>query len=259
MKIGFIGYGNMASAIASGLINYANIKPENINACARNYDKLLNNTSSLKINPYKTSKELVLDSDIIILAIKPYQFSDVIKEIKEELKNKLVISIGAGIYFNDLEDMLEKGTHHISSIPNTPIITGKGIMICEDKHSLNDDEYHLFNELFSKIALIEVVDTKHFSIAGTIAGCTPAFTAMYIEALGDAGVKYGLTRSQSYRLAAKMIEGTGALYLKENKHPGEMKDAVCSPGGTTIKGVSSLEKNGFRSAIISAIDEIEAC
>ena len=111
--------------------------------------------------------------------------------------------------------------------------------------------------LFSKIALIEVVDTKHFSIAGTIAGCTPAFTAMYLEALGDAGVKYGLTRTQSYRLAAKMIEGTGALYLSEAKHPGELKDAVCSPGGTTIKGVASLEKDGFRGVIINAIDAIE--
>lgn len=91
-----------------------------------------------------------------------------------------------------------------------------------------------------------------------IAGCAPAFTDMYIEALGDAGVKYGLQRATAYRLAAKMVEGVGALYLKNETHPGVMKDAVCSPGGTTIKGVTSLEESAFRGAVIKAVDAIEA-
>ena len=257
MKIGFIGYGNMASAIAKGLINYANFDAKDINACARDYSKLVNNCNLLGINPCANASEVIKQSDMVILATKPYQIADIIKDNKSSLINKMVISIAAGIYYDDLETMLLEGTHHLSTIPNTPIVTGKGILITEAKHSLSNEEYDLFLTLFSKIALIEVVDTKNFSIAGTIAGCTPAFTAMYLEALGDAGVKYGLNRAQSYRLAAKMIEGTGALYLSEAKHPGELKDAVCSPGGTTIKGVASLEKDGFRGVIINGIDAIE--
>ena len=101
------------------------------------------------------------------------------------------------------------------------------------------------------------MDSAHLSAAGTLGGCTPAFTAMYLEALSDAGVKYGLTRAASYRIAAKMLCGTGKLYLESGTHPGAMKDAVCSPGGTTIRGVSALEKAGFRGAVIGAIDAIE--
>ena len=98
----------------------------------------------------------------------------------------------------------------------------------------------------------------HMGIGMCIAGCAPAFTDMYIEALGDAGVKYGLQRATAYRLAAKMVEGVGALYLANETHPGAMKDAVCSPGGTTIKGVTSLEESAFRGAVIKAVDAIEA-
>ena len=112
--------------------------------------------------------------------------------------------------------------------------------------------------LFSSISLIERVDSAHMGIGMCIAGCAPAFTDMYIEALGDAGVKYGLQRATAYRLAAKMVEGVGALYLKNETHPGVMKDAVCSPGGTTIKGVTSLEESAFRGAVIKAVDAIEA-
>ncbi len=95
------------------------------------------------------------------------------------------------------------------------------------------------------------------SVAGTLAGCGPAFAAMFIEALADGAVKYGLSRADAYRLASQMLAGTGKMQLKTNEHPGVMKDAVTSPGGTTIKGVAALEENGFRNAIIKAMDAIE--
>ena len=124
--------------------------------------------------------------------------------------------------------------------------------------TLTDLQTEVFERLFSSISLIERVDSAHMGIGMCIAGCAPAFTDMYIEALGDAGVKYGLQRATAYRLAAKMVEGVGALYLKNETHPGVMKDAVCSPGGTTIKGVTSLEESAFRGAVIKAVDAIEA-
>ena len=106
--------------------------------------------------------------------------------------------------------------------------------------------------------MVEVMDEQHIGIGGTLSGATPAYGAMFIEALGDAGVKHGLTRAQAYRLAAKMIQGTGKLYLEEGNHPGAMKDAVCSPGGITITGVEALERNGFRFAVMDAINACQA-
>ena len=202
-------------------------------------------------------QEVVQNSDVVILAVKPYLIEQVVAPLKELLKGKMVVSVAAGFTFARYQQLLDESPHHISTIPNTPIAVGEGIMICEQTHSLDEQQWQTFCELFSPIALIELVGSDHLSAAGTLGGCTPAFTAMYLEALSDAGVKYGLTRAASYRIAAKMLCGTGKLYLESGTHPGAMKDAVCSPGGTTIRGVSALEKAGFRGAVIGAIDAIE--
>ena len=257
MNIGFIGFGNMAQAMVQGFLEYGKMDKNQFYACAKNYDKLLGNANKYGIHACKDSKEVVNHSDIIILAVKPYLIEEVVKVIAEELDHKMVISVAAGFTFDMYEKILKPTTAHISTIPNTPISVGEGIVVCENKHSLNEEQLNIFMNLFKNVALVEMVDTHLLSIGGTIGGCTPAYAAMFIEALGDAGVKHGLPRKTAYQLAAKMLVGTGKLYLKEQKHPGEMKDAVCSPKGTTIKGVAALERNGFRNAIIEAIDAAE--
>ena len=131
------------------------------------------------------------------------------------------------------------------------------MLACETAHNLTDAEYQTFSDIFGKIALIVPVAASQFSAAGTLGGCTPAFTAMFLEALGDAGVKYGLSRAASYQMAAQVLVGTGMLYLESDLHPGVLKDGVCSPGGSTIRGVAELEKRAFRGTVISAIDAIE--
>lgn len=256
-SIGFIGFGNMAQAIASGLLRAGAVKPGQLCACARNYEKLSEKALSLHIRACKTAEEVIRCSDFVVLAVKPYQMEALLAPLTGLLAEKALISIAAGYCFDKYQSLLQEGTRHISTIPNTPVAVCEGILICEEKHSLSKEEYEIFRRIFSSVAMIETVDTKHLSIAGTLSGCSPAFTAMYLEALSDAGVKHGLTRESSFRLAAKMLCGTGRLYLEEKKHPGAMKDAVCSPGGTTIRGVASLEKNGFRGAVIEAIDAIE--
>ncbi|HIW18356.1 MAG TPA: pyrroline-5-carboxylate reductase [Candidatus Faecalicoccus intestinipullorum] len=257
MRIGCIGFGNMAQAIVQGLIKQGKIAPSMISVCAAHYERCQQNAKKYGVQAYESSLEVIQNSDWILLAVKPYQISDVLEPIKEELVSKVVVSIAAGVYFEDYEKMLVSGTHHISSIPNTPVAIGKGIFVSESKNSLDENEVKVFEEIFGSLGLVEWIETSHLSIAGTIAGCAPAYTAMYLEALGDAGVKHGLTRAQAYRLAAQMIEGTGSLYLAQGQHPAQMKDAVCSPGGTTIKGVASLEKNAFRGIVIAAIDSVE--
>ncbi|EQK38496.1 pyrroline-5-carboxylate reductase [Paraclostridium bifermentans] len=256
-KIGFIGFGNMAKALAEGLIIKNVVKPNQIYACARNWDNLCKSTQANGMNACKTSQELVNESDIVVIAVKPNVIPSVIEPIKENLKDKIVISVAAGYTFDKYEELLLPGTSHLSTIPNTPVSIGEGIIVAEKCHSLTDEEYKLINEIFSKIALLEFVDSNQLSIAGTISGCGPAFASMFIEALSDAAVKHGLTREASYKLASKMILGTGKLQIETGEHPGAMKDAVCSPGGTTILGVTTLEKKGFRGAIVDAIDAIE--
>lgn len=256
-KIGFIGFGNMAKAIAEGLIIKNVVKPNQIYACARNWDNLCKSTEENGINACKTSQELVNESDIVIIAVKPNVIPSIIEPIKEDLKNKIVVSVAAGYTFDKYEELLLPGTAHLSTIPNTPVSIGEGIIVAEKRHSLSDKQHKLIDDIFSKIALLEFVDSNQLSIAGTISGCGPAFASMFIEALSDAAVKHGLTREASYKLASQMILGTGKLQIETGQHPGAMKDAVCSPGGTTILGVTTLEKKGFRGAIVDAVDAIE--
>lgn len=258
IKIGFIGFGNMAQAIADGLIGKQVMTGERMCACAKNWDKLCANTEKRGMTPCKDPKETVEQSDMVIVAVKPYMVEAVLAPIREILKDKIVISVAAGWPFEKYEKVLLPGTHHLSTMPNTPISVGEGILICENAHSLSDAEMDTFRQIFSSIALVQMVDTSQLSVAGTLAGCGPAFTSMFLEALADGAVKQGLARDVSYRLASQMVAGTAKLQLESGAHPGAMKDAVCSPGGTTIVGVAALERRGFRSSVIDAIDAIES-
>ena len=243
LTIGFIGYGNMAQAIAQGFVDAGVVTGGQMVACAAHYDKLEKTTAELGLRPLRNALEVVTAADVVIIAIKPYQIAAVVKPLADELAKpgKIVVSIAAGWNLKKYQDLfatedgesVDSSDIHIQcTIPNTPMAVGKGVLVTER------------------------VDTAHMTIAMVVAGCAPAFTDMYIEALGDAGVQYGLQRATAYRLAAKMVEGVGALYMATETHPGAMKDAVCSPGGTTIKGVAQLEKDGFRGSVIDAVDAI---
>ena len=241
IELGFIGFGNMAQAMAQGLVDSGALSGEHIHACAGRFDKLQATAEKLGVNAYR---EAVEASDFVVLAVKPYLIEQVVEPVRELLADKAVISVAAGRDFAFYEGVLAPNSRHLSTIPNTPIAVGTGVIACEQRHSLTDEQLQTFENLFGRIALIEWVDGKLLSTASSIAGCGPAFAAMFLESLGDAGVKHGLPR------AAK-------LHLETGTHPGAMKDAVCSPGGTTIKGVAALEKDGFRGCVIDAIDAIE--
>lgn len=267
ITLGCIGFGAMGSAIAQGLIDQGIVAPEQIIASAAHYDALVARTADRGIRAVHSAQEVVEQADIVILAVKPYLYEHVCNEIVQSVAQRtaqqsahghapIIVSIAAGMNLEKLTALLP-GAHAICTVPNTPIAVGKGIMVTEDVDTLSAIERELFDGLFSTVSLVERVDTAHINIAGTVAGCAPAYTAMFIEALADAGVKYGLKRTTAYRLAGQMVAGTGALQVATGAHPAAMKDAVCSPGGTTIRGVAALEQHGFRGAIISAIDAIE--
>lgn len=260
--VGFIGFGNMAQAIAQGLINAGACSGEHMVACSAHYDKCKERAQAFGIQALADAREVAQVADLVIVAIKPYQISSVIGPLSDVLSNDntAVLSIAAGWDLDKYMALFGDAAANIHiqcTIPNTPMAVGKGVLIAQDSTTFTAEQSEGFESLFSSISLIERVDADHMGIAMCIAGCAPAFTDMYLEALGDAGVKYGLQRATAYRLAAKMIEGVGALYLQTGTHPGAMKDAVCSPGGTTIKGVASLEAHAFRGAVIEAVDAIE--
>lgn len=252
--VGFIGFGNMAQAMAKGLVSSGTLPGGSVRACAAHFDKLERNCAAVGAVACKTAAEVVEGSDLVIVAVKPHQVESVLSPVLDALADKPVVSVAAGLLFDWYEQRLKPGTRHMSTIPNTPIAVGAGVIACEQEHSLTDAEHRAFRDLFAPIALIEDVPGRLLSTASAVAGCGPAFAALFIESLGDAAVKHGMPRDAAYRLAAQMIRGTGALYLENGEHPGAMKDAVCSPGGTTIRGVAALEANGFRHAVISAVD-----
>lgn len=253
MKIGFIGFGNIAKAMVSGLLKSDESLKDNIYASAAHYDKLIENTKIYGIHAVKSNSELIDIADIIFICSKPYQVKDIMQN--QKLEGKIIVSFAASLDFDDLEAIMPH-SHHITSIPNTAISCGKGVHIVDKHHSLDEDELKMVIDLLSKTGYVKIMDSSLVDIASTIIGCTPAYTAMYMEALGDAACKHGLRRDDAYPLIAHMLEGFGTMAYEYNKHPGILKDEVCSPHGSTIKGVASLEKDGFRGAVINAIDEV---
>jgi len=256
-NIGFIGFGNMAQAMADGLLASGIVKGEQLYACARQWDKLCRNTEARGMHACKNAMDTVQQCDIILLAVKPSQIDEAISTVKEQLQGKAVVSMAAGMLFDTYEQLLLPQTHHLSIIPNMPVSVCEGVILWEQRNSLQTEEAAAIEQLFSAIALIEKLESNQMTIGATVAGCGPAFAAMFIEAVGDGAVAYGLGREAAYRLCAQMMAGTAKQLIVNPQHPGQLKDRVSSPKGTTIQGVAELERLGFRNALISAIDRIE--
>lgn len=256
IRIGFVGFGSMASAICDGLLVRQAVNPSNVAACARNWDKLQTNCKSRGINACQTSEEVVDASDIIVIGVLPQTVPEIAAELGDKLKGKIIVSIAYGVGCDRYEELLPEGCNHISTVPNTPVSVGEGIFVCESKHTLTECQLASFEEVFGKIALLEYVEPKLLDLGGIVAGSTPAFMAQIAEGLADAAVKHGMSRAASYRLVEQMMMGTAKYMLDGDMHPAVLKDGVCSPGGATIKGVSKLEECGVRSAMIQAIDAI---
>lgn len=258
MKIGFIGFGNMAQALAEGFIRCGAAQADEIGACARDGAKLRRNTEPRGFRAFDDAAAVADFADMVIVAVKPHQVEQVLAPVRKRLSRKIVVSVAAGWTFEGYETILEPGTAHLSTVPNTPVAVCEGIFVCERRHSLDDAQWQRVEALLSHVGLVLQVDTSLLGIAGTVCGCGPAFVCLFIEALADAAVKYGIPRTEAYRMTSQMLVGTGKLQLASGCHPGAMKDAVCSPGGTTIVGVAELERKRFRGAVIDAVDAIES-
>lgn len=254
-KLGIIGVGNMGGAILRGVLESKNLDPSEIIMFERNKDKikdLLDKGVSLG----KSEEEVFNDSENILLSIKPQSFKELGKKISGKISDeKVLISIAAGV---SLDQMKEFFSHekNIRIMPNTPALIGRGMSAIVPSESISDDERTFVEEIFKSVGEVTTtIDEKKIDAYSAVAGCMPAFVYMFIEAAADAGVKNGLKRDEAYKYVSQAVMGSAEMVLKTGKHPGELKDQVTSPGGTTIRGVVSLEKNGFRNAVIEGVDE----
>lgn len=256
MKIGFVGMGNMAQAIAAGFIGTEKITSADLNAYAPNQEKLEKNAVAIGFKPFSNIRDMISASDIIIIACKPYQIESVLSEAKDLLVNKAIVSIAAGWVYDTFAAILGDATRIQCIMPNTPARVKEGVLLFEEKNTLNEEEDAFIKDLFESLGIVEILPTHLMGIGGAVTGCGPAFMDLVIEAYADAAVKYGISRPMAYRLVSQTMLGSAKLQLDTGKQPGVLKDEVCSPAGTTIRGVCALEKAGFRAACQDSIDAI---
>jgi pyrroline-5-carboxylate reductase len=253
--IGFIGCGNMAQAMIGGIIKSKLVSPENLIVSNRTEGKL--NYIKEKYNTKITldNKDVASFSDILILAVKPNMYIDVITEIKDFVKpNVIIVTIATGITIETVEKTFDKAVRVVRTMPNTPALVGEGMSaVCHSNLVNAESLQHVIN-IFESFGKVELLSEKLLDAIPAISGSSPAYTFMFIEALADGGVLQGIPRDKAYRLAAQAVLGAAKMILETGEHPGSLKDKVCSPGGTTIEAVYTLEKNNFRGAVISAME-----
>lgn len=253
-SIGFIGFGNMAMAMAEALIKHGDFDPKKIYAYAPNKEKLKINCSKYNVNPSESIGDLLKNCETVVVACKPYQVEKVLQEAGTVLTGKSIVSVAYGWKFDDYVKVLPEGAKVQCILPNTPMAVGEGVIIAEEKNNLDENYRKDLFSLFEKTGKVIVMPSNLIEAAAAISGCGPAFIDMVIEAMGDGGVKNGIPRDKVYDLVCQTMIGAAKLQMDTGIHPGKLKDRVCSPGGTTIKGVAKLEKEGIRYAFISAID-----
>jgi len=252
MKIGFIGGGNMASAIIHGVISSGLCKESDVCVCDISQEALKKYDEKIKTS---TNNKDALVCDYIVLAVKPFVLSKALEEIStESVKNKVFISIAAGISVSEIKSILGKDAKVVRVMPNTPAQVGEGMtVIATPDNSVEKSELSQVVKIFDAVGKTEIMQEAMINVVTGISGSSPAYVFMMIEAMADAAVTGGIPRDIAYRLASQAVLGSAKMVLDTGKHPAELKDMVCSPKGTTIEAVSELEKRGFRSAIIEAI------
>lgn len=253
-KIGFIGMGNMGGAILNGLLKVYG--PEDMIFTAAHKEKMEQVTSDTKVNHASCNRECAGQVKYLVLAVKPQYFDVVFEEIKDVLTSEqVIISLAPGISIENIGTRLGGNVRVVRAMPNTPALLGEGMTgVTYDAGAYTDEEKQEIELIFSSCGRMELVEERLMDAVGCVSGSSPAFVYMFIEALADSGVKYGLPRKTAYAMAAQTVMGSAKMVLETGKHPGQLKDEVCSPGGTTIAGVSALEEHGLRNAVIKAAD-----
>ncbi len=254
--IGFIGCGNMGGALAKAAVKSEMMTPGQICIADKNTSQAEKMADSLGGAIVATNREVAKHCDYIFLAVKPQFMRDMLAEIAPVLKERkdrfVLVTIAAGLTISSIQEMAGGNYPTIRLMPNIPASVGKGmILYCSTRTHL--DEMVTFLHLMKEAGRFDELPENLIDAGSAISGCGPAFAYMFIEALADGGVACGLPRAKAQEYAAQMLAGSAEMVLKGSQHPGELKDAVCSPAGSTIQGVRALEAGGFRGDIFEAV------
>lgn len=256
-KVGFIGCGNMASAIIGGLISNTDIKAEEIIAADASQTAIDKTADKQHINVTTDNCHVAANSEVLFLSVKPQFYEPVIAQIKDVLpSNQVIVTIAPGKTLKWLSERLGNNVRIVRTMPNTPALVGEGITgVCKNE-LVSDEEFSYIMSLLGSFGLAEAIPETLMDACVSVSGSSPAYVFMLIEAMADAAVADGMPRTQAYKFAAQAVLGSAKMVLETGKHPGELKDVVCSPAGTTIEAVRVLEEKGFRSAVM---DAMKAC
>ena len=253
-KIGFIGAGNMGGAILGGILNSKMIDNNHIIASAKSDRTIEKIKNDYNVNVTKDSKEVVEFSDLIVIGVKPDIYDEILEEIKDLINDKIIITIAAGKTIEAMEKIIGDDKKIVRTMPNTPSLVGEGMTSLSPNKNISEEELSFVKSIFDSLGKSEVVkeDLIHAVIGAS--GSSTAYAFMFIEAIADGAVRCGMPRDKAYTFAAQGVLGAAKMVLDTGKHPGELKDMVCSPGGTTIEAVKVLEEEKFRGAVLKAID-----
>ena len=256
-KIGFIGTGQMAIALAAGFVKTEIVRPTNLFGYDVKPAASEQFAQATDASIVKSIKELVAASDVVVLGVKPQQMPEVLRELAAAHAhgaNPLWITIAAGIPIKTYLKDLGTSARLVRVMPNTPCLVGEGAAGFCVSEAATESDVKLATSLLETVGVAVCFPERQLDAVTGLSGSGPAFVYMMIEAMADGGVKMGLPRDLSLKLAAQTVLGSAKVVIQTGEHPGVLKDKVCSPRGTTISAVHSLESNGFRASLIDAVE-----
>lgn len=254
-KIGFLGCGNMGGAMLKGIL---------ASKIASSHDIYIYDTNKAQMDSMSTTYPgicicedpyiLAENADLIVLAIKPNMYEDIVCDIRDSVKDDVVmLSIAAGIGISSIQKWFKRDVRVVRTMPNTPALVMKGMTAVSYSESVKASDMEFVKQILSSFSMVEEVPENLMDAVPAVSGSSPAYVFMMIEAMGDAAVCDGIPREQAYRMAAQAVLGAATMMLETGMHPGALKDMVTSPAGTTIEAVMKLEEKGFKHAINEAM------
>ncbi len=256
-KVGFIGCGNMGSAIAAAVAEI--VDPEGILLADSAADKAQELAVSLGAHT-ADNEEVARESDFIVLAVKPQMMEEMLRPLRGVLAERaergeefVLVTIAAGLAIADIARMTGGDYPIIRIMPNTPVFVQEGMTLVCASPKVSEEAMREFQEMMGASGRLDRIPEEMIDAAGALSGCGPAYVYLFLEALADGAVECGLPRQNALEYACQTAIGAATMVLETGRHPGELKDAVCSPGGTTIEGVRALEAGGMRSAVMEAV------